>query len=97
MQYFFDDSFNNFELTPENKMSFDTEKGMYRTNFLLKQGFYNYSFATVDQDNHVRLKTINGSFYETENQYTVLVYYQPFGGLYERVIGVGTGFLDQNR
>jgi hypothetical protein len=90
-------AFNNFELTPENKMSFDTEKGMYRTNFLLKQGFYNYSFATVDQDNHVSLKTINGSFYETENQYTVLVYYQPFGGLYERVIGVGTGFLDQNR
>lgn len=90
-------AFNNFELTPENKMSFDSENNTYRASFLLKQGFYNYSFATVGEDKKVNLRTINGSFYETENQYTVLVYYKSFGDVYERVIGVGTGFLDQNR
>jgi hypothetical protein len=78
-------------------MSFDPENGVYSAHFLLKQGFYNYSFATVGEDNKVDLRTINGSFYETENQYTVLVYYKSFGDVYERVIGVGSGFLDQNR
>ena len=90
-------AFNNFEITPENKMYFDSESSTYKANFLLKQGFYNYSFATVDQDNQVDLRTINGSYYETENQYTVLVYYISFGAVYERVIGVGSGFFDQNR
>ena len=90
-------AFNNFEITEENKMYFDTESYTYRANFLLKQGFYNYSFATIGADNKINLREVNGSFYETENQYTVLVYYKAFGDVYERVIGIGTGFFDQNR
>jgi hypothetical protein len=70
---------------------------MYKVNFLLKQGFYNYNFATVNVDGKLDLSELNGTFYETENQYTVLVYYKRFGDFYERVIGVGTGFFNQNR
>mgnify|MGYP006879675803 CR=1 FL=1 len=70
---------------------------VYKGNFLLKQGFYNYTFVTLDEVGEVNLSELNGTFYQTENEYTVLVYYKPFGEFYQRVIGVGTGFFDQNR
>ena len=90
-------AFNNFEITKENRMYFDISSNTYRANFLLKQGFYNYSFATVGINKKINLREINGSFYQTENQYTAIVYYKAFGGIYERVIGVGKGFFNQNR
>ena len=43
------------------------------------------------------LENGNTKFFETENEYTVLFYYKPIGGFYDRVIGVGTGFFNQNR
>ena len=90
-------AFNGFRLLAENQMFFDEKSGMYKVNFLLKQGFYNYNFATVNVDGKLDLSELNGTFYETENQYTVIVYYKRFGDFYERVIGVGTGFFNQNR
>lgn len=89
--------FNNFNLSEENKMRYNATNEAYQTSLLLKQGFYNYSYATVDKDGKVNLHEIDGSFYQTENEYTVLVYFRAFGGLYDRVIGVGKGFFDQNK
>jgi hypothetical protein len=90
-------AFNDFKLTDENKMKYDSIAKAYKANFLLKQGFYNYTFATLDAKNQVDTNDINGSFYETENEYTVIVYYKPFGSFFERVIGVGSGYFNQNR
>ncbi|OSY88772.1 hypothetical protein WH52_03635 [Tenacibaculum holothuriorum] len=90
-------AFNNFELNEENLMTYNSKKRMYEASILLKQGFYNYGFVTVDKNNNVNLHEIDGSFFQTENEYTVIVYYKPFGGLYDRVIGVGNGFFNQNR
>ena len=90
-------AFNNFNIAPENKMIYNENKKAYISKFLLKQGFYNYTFATLNSENEVNTNDVNGSFYETENEYIVIVYYKPFGSFYERVIGVGTGFFNQNR
>ncbi len=90
-------AFNNFEIKENAKMIYDFKDQSYKVSLLLKQGFYNYTFATVDKFNSVDTNAINGNFYQTENQYTVLAYYKPFGGLYDRVIGVGTAYFDQNR
>lgn len=90
-------AFNNFETTEENSMYYHPIEKAYKGNILLKQGFYNYTFTTVGTDGIVNTNEINGSFDETENEYTVIVYYKPFGDFYERVIGVGTGFFNQNR
>ena len=89
-------AFNDFNITEENKMQYNQKQKNYTASILLKQGFYNYTFATLDTDGKVNTNDINGTFYETENEYTVLVYYKPFGSLYERVIGIGTGFYNQN-
>jgi hypothetical protein len=90
-------AFNDFKITEENKMYFDSEENTYRGNILLKQGFYNYTFATKESDGSINTNYINGSFYETENEYTIIVYYKPFGSFFERVVGVGTGIFNQNR
>lgn len=90
-------AFNDFKLTSENQMVFDEEDNLYKVNFLLKQGFYNYTFATINKDNELDLSELNGTFYQTENEYTVIVYYKAFGDFYQRVIGVGTGIYNQNR
>ena len=37
---------------------------------------------------------ISGSFYQTENSYTVLVYKKGFEDLYDMLIGVGSWFFD---
>ena len=83
-------AFNNFSLIEENKMIFDPSTNYYNANFLLKQGFYNYTFVTKSWDTIISESEIRGNFSETENIYTVIVYHKAFGALFDRVIGVGT-------
>ncbi|KAF9658937.1 MULTISPECIES: DUF5103 domain-containing protein [Tenacibaculum] len=90
-------AFNNYELSEENKMTYDPSQKIYKAILPFKQGFYNYSYATLNKKKNIDLHEVNGSFYQTENEYTVIVYYRPFGEIYDRVIGVGYGFFNQNR
>jgi len=89
--------FNNFELTETNKMVYNNSIKSYETSIPLKQGFYNYNYVTLDENDSLDLTAISGSFFETENQYTVIVYYKPFGELYYSAIGVGNGYFNQNK
>ncbi|MDO6674303.1 DUF5103 domain-containing protein [Tenacibaculum sp. 1_MG-2023] len=90
-------AFNDYELSEENKMTYNTSKKIYTATLPFKQGFYNYSYTTLDNSKNIDLHEIDGSFYQTENEYTVIVYYKPFGEIYDRVIGVGYGFFNQNK
>lgn len=90
-------AFNNFQVDEETKMEYDFEDSSYKGSILMKQGFYNYTFATRDNYGNVNANEINGTFFQTENEYKVITYFKPFGGLYDRVIGVGATFFDQNR
>ncbi|RSC95259.1 type IX secretion system plug protein [Tenacibaculum singaporense] len=90
-------AFNNYDLSEENKMIYDSSQRIYKATLPFKQGFYNYSYVTLDSNKNIDLHEIDGSFYQTENEYTVIVYYKPFGEIYDRVIGVGYGFFNQNR
>ena len=83
--------FNNYALTPENKMEFNSEKGVYEKAILIKQGFTNYEYVTVQPNGSIDSeKAIEGNFFQTENEYTVLVYYKENTDRYVRVIGKGT-------
>lgn len=91
-------AFNNFSLEDLNRMQYDEKEKVYRADFSLKQGFYNYGYVTVDHNSKkVNLTEIDGSFSQTENEYTVIVYYKPIGDIYYQAIGVGNGFFNQNR
>ncbi|TWP29318.1 DUF5103 domain-containing protein [Apibacter muscae] len=82
--------FNNYQLTDSNKMEYDEEEGYYAKTILLKQGYYNYTIATVDRNTQkMDLGEIPGSFWQTMNLYQGLAYYTPFGGTYDALIGYG--------
>lgn len=78
---------NDF-LCPENELHYDNRRGIYECAILLKQGYYNYQYLVTDSEEHPgRTLTIEGDFYETENQYSALVYYRNPFNRYDRLIG----------
>lgn len=82
--------FNNYALSSENKMDFNTEKGVYEKAMLLKQGFVNYQYVTVDAKGKVdNENAFDGNFYQTENNYFVIVYYRGNNDRYDKIIGRG--------
>ncbi len=84
-------AFNNWQLNDENRMIYNDDSQLYEVKILLKQGFVNYQFLTKNKFGVLSNRDIDGSYFQTENQYTVLVYYRKFGSRYDAVIGVGNG------
>lgn len=83
-------NFNAFAIEPLTKMEFNPESGKYETSFRLKQGFYNYKFVAVDKKTgELDEGMISGNYWQTENNYKVLVYYRDLGARYDRLIGYG--------
>ena len=68
----------------ENKMKYDPELNAYTGHLLLKQGWYNYIYYLKGSDNPY---SIEGSHFETENEYDVLVYYRPPGFRADLLVG----------
>jgi hypothetical protein len=82
--------FNNYNLTPEFKMDYNPKKGIYEKAILIKQGFTNYEYTVADAAGTIdNQNAIDGNFYQTENEYTILVYYRESIDRYDRVIGKG--------
>ncbi|HSV87248.1 MAG TPA: DUF5103 domain-containing protein [Bacteroidales bacterium] len=78
-----------WSFTENNKMSFNPATRAYEANLLLKQGFYNYNYALLEEgENTARLADIEGSFSEAENEYTIYVFHRRPGTLYDRLIGL---------
>ncbi len=75
------------------RMAYNNAVNAYVGTLQLKQGYYNYAFAAVplrSKDNAINFSEIEGDWYETENEYTILVYYHPLGERYDRLIGVAS-------
>jgi hypothetical protein len=82
--------FNNFALTPENKMDYNEAKGIYEKAIMIKQGFTNFQYVVADDKGKIDAEnTIDGNFYQTENNYFAIVYYRENSQRYDRVIGKG--------
>jgi hypothetical protein len=70
------------------KLDYDEARLEYAGEIQLKQGFYNYSYVAVPKKTGVPdYSLLEGDWYETENEYHVIIYYRPFGARYDRVIG----------
>ena len=83
--------FSNYALTTENKMEYNPEKAIYEKAILIKQGFTNFEYLAVKPNGSIDSENaIDGNFFQTENEYTVLVYYKEDTDRYTRIIGKGT-------
>jgi hypothetical protein len=82
--------FNNFTINDENKMDYNAEKGLYEKALMIKQGFTNYQYVIADSKGKIDAENaIDGNFFQTENNYFVIVYYKENNQRYDRVIGRG--------
>ena len=97
------DLFDN-EMNLRNRMQYDNETKCYWLTALVKQGGYDYQYWFVpkvvesqkskveSQSSIVNKKTttqrVDGSYWQTENEYAVYVYWRPFGARYDRLVGV---------
>lgn len=83
--------FNNYALNEENRMDFNQKTGMYEKAIVIKQGFTNYQYVIADKKGKIdHANAVDGNFYQTENNYQVIVYYRGINERYDKVIGRGT-------
>jgi hypothetical protein len=80
----------DYNFTDSTKMIFNPQQKKYETHLLLKQGYYDYTYMAVDKNNPAVYSEMDGNYFETENLYTILVYYRPFIGRTDELIGVAT-------
>lgn len=82
-------NFNNWTIDGSTYMKYDSTTDSYRNSRLFKQGYYNYKYVVVNRDGSVDEGAVSGDFWQTENDYTVVVYFRDLGARYDRIIGAG--------
>ena len=76
-------------LMPPYRMTYNEEQQQYVADLLLKCGYYNYMYLTTSnkQPSVGHTDKIEGNFFQTENEYDILVYYRPTGTRYWQLVG----------
>ena len=70
-------------------MRFNETNGLYETSVFMKQGYYAYTYLLEDENGVDNTNPLEGNYWETENNYTVLVYYKSFSDRTDQLISVG--------
>jgi hypothetical protein len=82
---------NNWLYNNNNLMIYNPVEKAFECVMLLKQGWYNYEYLFKKDGVEDGVATsFEGSHYEAENDYTILVYHRNPRERYDRVIGVQT-------
>jgi hypothetical protein len=89
----------NNSINKESEMIYDPALGYYKKSLLLKQGYYSYNYILRDKEGANLLNDFTeteGNHWETENNYSILVYYRPPGARHDHIIGFGAVNSRQN-
>ncbi len=80
------------------QMEYDSEKDVWRKAMLLKQGAYDYRYLKKNAaTGEISGSEIEGDHHQTQNVYTVYVYYRKPGERSDRLAGVTTIKAEANR
>lgn len=81
--------FNENSLNERSRMTYDFVRKKYTLNTNLKQGGYNYQYRFVPKGSTIaQVGRVEGSFWQTTNEYTVLVYYRSPSDRYDKLVGM---------
>ena len=83
----------DWRILPEFQMVYNNAVNAYVGTAKLKQGYYDYCYVNVPKNTDPpvpEFTEIEGNSFETQNNYTILIYYRPFGERYDRLIGAAT-------
>jgi len=79
---------SDFGFPESHKMIFNKEKSQYEANLYLKQGYYNYEYILKKYDGEAISRFIEGTHYQTDNDYYIYIYHRPTGEYYDQLIGI---------
>lgn len=82
--------FNGFLPSPSYELYYNPQTAAYETYIQLKQGIYNYQYYLLNSQEKRELIPLGGNHAQTENEYTVLVYYRAFGALHDALVATQT-------
>jgi len=78
----------DWQIKEKFRLTYSEKLGLYAADILLKQGYYNYTYAVVDKKTKaVDATYFDGNWFEAENDYTILIYFRPFGARYDQLVG----------
>lgn len=80
--------YTSYQTTDAWKLNFNLATGKYEGDWFMKQGYYNYSYIVENAETGER-RDIEGNYWETENRYTVLVYYKSLSDRNDQLLGIG--------
>jgi len=86
--FFLNGDLVNNRLDANSKVLYNFDTHAYEKTLLLKQGAYNYQYVfRPTKGGSTSTEPVEGSYWETENEYQIYVYYHPVGERYDRLIG----------
>lgn len=86
----------NWQLTEEGRMKYNAEAQTYNGRMLLKQGYYNYYYTLKSSGaGEADASYFEGSHFQTDNTYDILVYYRPPGTRADLLIGYEEFFFNR--
>ncbi len=78
----------DWKLTENNKMQYNYGMRGYELSLFLKQGYYNYMYVLRDNTTgKTSVAEAEGSFWDTQNTYTILLYFRQPGTVYDQLAG----------
>ena len=80
--------FSDWNLKENFKLKYNLDQKQYEGSVYLKQGSYDYHYALYDTaTKHIDVSFIEGTHYQTRNDYYIYVYYRSPSDRYDRFVG----------
>lgn len=80
----------NYNQTDQNSaMQYNNGLAAYTQTLLLKQGGYNYQYWFIPKGaTKATVQRVDGSYWQTKNEYAIYVYHREWGARYDKLVGV---------
>ncbi len=80
-------AFTGWQYIPQYRMKYNESSGLFEATVLMKQGLYDYCYVTEDPESgKLNEYVVEGSYYETRNDYYVFIYRHDYQKRYDRLI-----------
>jgi hypothetical protein len=87
--FYLNGDFVDNRLNSNTKLIYNFDHQAYEKSMLLKQGSYNYQYMfRPSNGGKATAEKMEGSYWQTENEYQIYVYYKGLGERYDRLIGI---------
>ncbi len=82
----------NNTIDDDAKLEYNSVKGVYEKTIFLKQGYYSYMYVAKDVKGNATadFETTEGNAWQTENDYTIFVYYRSLSDRHDELVAITT-------